>query len=64
MNNADYMVEQMIKHQNKWIAAVDNYGRTVIIIWYAKIYGVEESDGTIVSVETLVNMYNQRKTES
>lgn len=60
MKNADYMVEQMIKHQDKWDYFIDENGETVIINHCNKACrGVKEEDGTIITAEKLVNMYNQ-----
>ena len=66
MSNANYMVEQMIKHQDMWTESVDEYGRIIIVNRNGTVRGVGESDGTITSAETLITMYNDRikKTES
>lgn len=61
MENANYMVEQMIKHQDMWTESVDEYGQIVIINRNGHtVHGVGESDGTITSAETLITMYNDR----
>ena len=60
MENANYMVEQMIKHQGMWTESVDEYGRIVIVNHNGTVHGVGGSDGTITSAETLIKMYNDQ----
>jgi len=60
MGLANYMVEQMIRHQGKWTESVDEDGRIILVSHNRKCRGIREYDGTIVSAETLIKMYNDR----
>lgn len=60
MTLADYMVEKMIEHKEDWIVEVDDNGTQVIVNHNGACYGVRESDGTLVTAETLIKMFNEK----
>ena len=60
MKLADYTVELMIQCRGTWSVEIDDNGMPYITNRNGIIYGIQEKDGTIVTVETLMKSFNEK----
>lgn len=61
MSLAEYVVDKMIENPDNWTFKVDVLGLSEIVNHKgASFHGVREKDGTMVSIDTIMEMYNKK----
>ena len=62
MTHAEYMVEKMIEHQGHWTVKIDEDGNKIIVNHNGngRCRAVQNEDGTIVTAERLIELFNER----
>lgn len=55
------MLIKLEENEGLWKVGVDEYGKTIIINSNGPCYGIQEENGQIVTAETLIELFNKRK---
>lgn len=61
MRMTEYMLMKLEENEGLWKVGVDEYGKTIIVNSNGPCYGIQEENGQIVTAETLIELFNKRK---
>ena len=57
----DYMLMRMEENEGLWTVGVDEHGETIIVTFNGPCHGIQEENGQIVTAETLIHLFNEKK---